>query len=238
VETLNKCTWRASVRFSLRSLFFLVLLIGGWLGWIVHRARVQRDAVAVIERAGGKAWYDWEWQNGNPVPNGRPRWPKWLVDRIGVDYFGHVTTVFARHSSDAELAHIGNLSRLEYLILGESPVTDAGLVHLERLNNLRALNLQHNTNVSDAGLVHLKSLTSLRELGLGDTAVSDAGLVHIKRMPHLTALGLEGTNVGDAGLVHLKSLTTLQVLSLGDAPVTDAGVRKLQKALPKVKIRR
>jgi hypothetical protein len=52
------------------------------------------------------------------------------VDRIGADYFGHVTAVFARHFSDAELAQIGSFSRLEYLILGNSAATDAGLVQL------------------------------------------------------------------------------------------------------------
>ena len=70
-----------------------VLLIGGTLGWIVYRARVQRDAVASIEEADGSVWYQWQWRNSKPVVNGRPAWPAWLVNRIGVDYFGGVVRV-------------------------------------------------------------------------------------------------------------------------------------------------
>jgi hypothetical protein len=33
----------------------------GALGWVIHRAAVQRDAVAAIERARGTVMYDWEW---------------------------------------------------------------------------------------------------------------------------------------------------------------------------------
>ncbi len=44
---------RARSRLSVRALMVLVLVCGGWLGWVVHRARVQKDAVAAIERAGG-----------------------------------------------------------------------------------------------------------------------------------------------------------------------------------------
>ena len=37
--------------------------------------------------------YDWQWKNGDFDPLGEPWAPKWLVDRIGVDYFGHVVRV-------------------------------------------------------------------------------------------------------------------------------------------------
>ena len=180
---------------------------------MVHRAHVQRDAVGAIERAGGKVWFDWQWKNRRPNPSGQPSCPKWLVDCIGVDYFGHVTSVYARRVSDAELVHIGKLSRLEYLLLGRSSVTGAGLAHLEGARSLRVLNLQH-TQVTDAGLSHLKKLTSLQELGLGNTGVSDAGLAHLEGLSHLTDLGLEETKV------------------------TNAGIRELQKVLPKARIRR
>jgi hypothetical protein len=65
-------TQRPWLRLSVRGLIVLVLVTGGWLGWIVHRARVQREAVVAIERAGGMVWYDWQWKNGSDIPNGRP----------------------------------------------------------------------------------------------------------------------------------------------------------------------
>ena len=44
--------------------------------------------------------------------------------------------------------------------LRRTKVTDAGLVHLKGLTELRGLFLYY-TNVTDAGLVHLKGLTEL-----------------------------------------------------------------------------
>ena len=51
---------RRHLRFSLRALIVFVLVTGGWLGWTVHRARVQREAVAAIVKASGAVVYDWE----------------------------------------------------------------------------------------------------------------------------------------------------------------------------------
>jgi hypothetical protein len=53
------CAWRKYVRFSVRGLIVVVLLTGGWLGWIVREAHFQRDAVAAIVKSGGIVVYDW-----------------------------------------------------------------------------------------------------------------------------------------------------------------------------------
>jgi hypothetical protein len=52
--------------------------------------------------------------------------------------------------------------------------TDADLAQLKGLTRLQTLNLNL-TKVTDAGLVHLKGMMQLEELGLGMTAVGDAG---------------------------------------------------------------
>ena len=46
-------SWRRLFRFGLRGLMIFVLVVGGGLGWIVHRAQVQHDSVAAIRGAGG-----------------------------------------------------------------------------------------------------------------------------------------------------------------------------------------
>ena len=86
--------WRRFLRFSVRGLIVLVLVIGAGLGWLVRSARIQREAVAAIKKAGGSVNYDWEWSNGKTIPEGKPWAPRgsWIV--IGVDYFGHVTAVW------------------------------------------------------------------------------------------------------------------------------------------------
>jgi hypothetical protein len=182
-------SWRRYRHLSLRSLLVLVLVIGGWLGWMVHSARVQREAVAAIQKIEGTARYDWERKDGCSLPNGKPWWPTWLVDQIGIDYFGHVTRVrlVATHQlSETELNHISHLSRLEELDLHRSPVTDAGLAHLAGLTDLQSLILFH-TEVSDAGLLHLRGLSRLRSLSLESTKVTDAGVQALqKALPKLT----------------------------------------------------
>ena len=116
----------------------LVLGIGGAFGWVVQRARVQRDAVAAIQRAGGTVWYDWvsvgSWHD-NPSS-------EWLVERAGFDYFINVFMASIQdQASDKQLVQIAQLSRLEKLALDGSPVTDIGLAHITQLKKLKWLRL-------------------------------------------------------------------------------------------------
>jgi hypothetical protein len=60
--------WRRFLRFSVRGLIVLVLVIGAAIGWLVRSAHIQRDAVAAIRAAGGAVKYDWEWTNGKATP--------------------------------------------------------------------------------------------------------------------------------------------------------------------------
>ena len=52
------------LRLSVRGLMVLTLIIGGGLGWLGRGARIQRNAVAAIQKAGGTVAYDWEWKSG------------------------------------------------------------------------------------------------------------------------------------------------------------------------------
>ncbi len=180
--------WRSVLRLSLRSLLVVVLVIGGWLGWIVHKARVQRDAVVAIRKLQGTVRYDWERKDGRTISNGKPWPPKWLLDQFGIDYFGHVTQVrvVAVHElSDAELIQISQLAGLEELDLHRSPVTDASLAHLEGLTDLQSLTLFH-TDLTDAGLMRLKNLRRLRSLSIENTKVTDAGVQELQQaLPNL-----------------------------------------------------
>jgi hypothetical protein len=205
--------WRRYLRFSVRELIVLVIVVGAGLGWIVRQAHVQRDAVAAIRKAGGTVRYSWE--HGNTFPRvGRPWAPSWLLDLIGVDFFDHVFDVNLSESSrpaDTTLAEVGRLNQLQRLWLNDASVTDAGLVHLT-------------------------GLTNLSTLGLGGAQVTDAGLAHLQGLTNLSRLGLNGTQVTDAGLSHLKGLTKLSVLMLDGTQVTDAGISELKRALPSLTI--
>ena len=133
--------------------------------------------------------------------------------------------------TDAGLVHLKDLRQLRMLVLDSTNVTDAGLANLEGLTTLHWLAL-NKTQVTNAGLVHLKGLIHLEELQLAHTPVTDAGLVHLESLTMLHGLGLEHTQVTDAGLVHLKGLTKLRSLNLAGTKVTYAGgVKDLQRSL-------
>ena len=247
-------------RFSLRMLMAVVVTLGMVLGWIVHRARVQRQAVAAIERAGGRVLYDWQWNDLGSIPNGNPRGPQWLVERLGVDYFADVTGVMFNLSGADEVAsHVARLGRVDSVhfngsdltdaglarlvglnlkmvcLAGAKEITDFGLVHLEEMTRLERIDL-FRTNVGDAGLPHLERLPRLRFLHLGQTKVTNAGMEHVGRMHGVSTLILGETKVGDAGLDRLRALGGLKVLQLSRTAVSDSGVRSLRTALPRAPI--
>jgi internalin A len=200
------CRWRRYLRLSLRALIVLVLLIDVALGWLVRSAHIQRDAVAAIKNAGGIASYDWQRKKQTYWPNGKPDAPRWLVDLIGVDYFGHVTHVAICYPSsrpDVPMAQIEHLTRLKSLCLSGSSVSDEGLAHVTGLTSLAVLELT-GTRITDAGLVHLKGLANLAELHLDGTQVTAAGLENLKGLSKLTHVVLDGDEIKETDVKELR----------------------------------
>jgi hypothetical protein len=249
------------LRVSVRELIVLIVLIGGCLGWVVRRARIQRELTAVVERAGGFVRYDWQFENGRFYPDGAPSRRRWMRDAFGFDYFDYIVAAHYERGSDAELMNIGYLAKLVSLQAAGSAVTDAALMHVKGLDNLQFLYLS-NTSITDAGLAHLKDMTGLKELSLagsratdrglaqlsrltrlellhlGRTGVTNSGLVSLKGMRNLEELHLEDCDITDAGLSFLRGLTSLQYLVLRRTQVTQRGVKELNSALPKLLIDR
>jgi hypothetical protein len=131
------------------------------------------------------------------------------------------------HSGDlSPLSEMGP-SDLQSLVLNNTPIADAGLVHLKGLTSLETLHLE-NTQVGDEGLAYLKPLTSLKTLFLAGTQITDAGLVHIGELTSLHKLCVGRTQISDTGLEHLKNLTFLHDLCVGSTQVTDSGLEHLK----------
>ncbi len=114
-------------------------------------------------------------------------------------------------------------------------VTDKTIEPLKDITSLVEVRLG-TTKVTDAGLAVLKGLSQLQTLGLELTSVGDAGLAHLKGLENLVYLNLYGTQVTDAGLEALRGLKHLRNLYLWQSKVTPDGVKKLQEALPGLKI--
>ena len=207
-------TWPRWLRLSVRGLIVLVLIVGGWLGWVVRHAQIQREALNALDEAiNGELECGWEFPNGATTRDSCSG-PRWLVDSIGIDYFGRITS----------------------LGFWESPA-DEDLIHVARLGSVEDLGLGGAWRITDSGLRHLAGLTNLRWLYLAKTQVSDAGLVYLKNLSSLEELDLSETRITDDGLVHLEGLVSLRELDISNTDVTAAGVGKLQEAMPALKIR-
>ena len=235
--------WRRMLRFSVRRLIVLVVLVGSGLGLWIHAARVQRDAVVAITKARGSARYNiWFGRDGNL--SSRESWaPARLKNWLGVDYFDTVTAVYLTpdviHRSpfyvgpldsrdfNPILAHVARLDQLEWLDLSVTSVTDADLVHLRRLRRLKRLELRA-TSIADHGLGNLSVLTGLDTLNLRGTKITDAGPSSLDAMIGLKSLSLDRTRITDAGLTRLKNKTRLTFLSLSETQLTDAGLSHLE----------
>jgi hypothetical protein len=139
------------------------------------------------------------------------------------------------------LKHLKAMSKLEHLQCGG--IDDAGMVHLKELTNLKALHL-YQCFLSDAGLKHLEGLTNLQGLHFGSDKITNDGLKHLVKLSELRDLTLDvppgrfggGNPITDPGLEHLRGLKKLECLRISATGVTSAGVKRLQQALPKLKI--
>lgn len=129
-------------------------------------------------------------------------------------------------------------------------VTDAGIAHLLKLPNLRALTwiqaghpagLKHigqikaletlyvyGSAVTDDSVAHLKGLTGLQTLVLADGSMTDAGLEHLAGLTNLTNLGFNDCpRITGTGLVHLHAMKRLGTLAWRDTSVTDDSLKHL-----------
>jgi hypothetical protein len=207
----------------------LVLVVGGGLGWFIRRATVQRDAVKAITAAGGSVTYDFQQKAGFFNPNPASPGPKPLVGLLGVDFFANVTSVkIGTQSTDAILAHVGQLRRLERLDARSTPVTDAGLAHLSGLSELRSMSCLGAPGLTDACLAHLAGLERLESLWIeGSMRIKGPGLAHLARLKRLGFLCIATET--DAGLPSLSRLTGLRKLFIGLTKVTDGGLVDLSR---------
>src|SRR5262247_3320064 len=90
--------FRLGLRFSLRTFLAAITVFCVLLGWWLHRAKVQREAVAAIRDGAGRVHYDYErldFLTGDIDAEARPWEPAWLLALVGIDFFHDATDVSA-----------------------------------------------------------------------------------------------------------------------------------------------
>jgi hypothetical protein len=221
--------WRRfRISLSVRVLMVLVLAIGGGLGWLGYRARVQREAGDAIERAGAYVLYEWDEGSGladglferTSTASASRRPPEWLLGLLGPDYLGNITEVIWEEKAKVDddlLAHLGRLPHVERLIMyGGESVTEAGLVHFENLTRIKELAISVPLL---PGLRHLKGARQLEVLRVGGLMggyISDQDAANLEGLTHIKKLELPG-DLTSAGLVHLQGMARLSHLKIESA---------------------
>jgi hypothetical protein len=202
---------RSIFQFDLRTLMLLMLMAASGFSWYGIRDRHEQFNVKQLAILLEKH-------------------PDVVYELRGIEFHKLDYGKCRKPASDNDLIDLQNLLQLQYLLLEDAPISDAGLIHLESLTKLKNLKLgskRIKSTITDVGLVHLKTLTSLKVLDLVNTRISDAGLEHISTLVELESLDLSGNNITDNGLVHLKTLTRLKVLDLENTSISDAGLEHI-----------
>jgi cytochrome c len=114
--------------------------------------------------------------------------------------------VVGKGFDDAKLAQLAPIAQaVQWLDLGTTSVTDAGLSCLESMKRLQRLHLD-GVKISDGGLSHLSHLRQLEYLNLRGTLVTDQGMPRLRTLPRLRFL-----------YVWQTAVTPAAVQALGDA---------------------
>ena len=169
------------LRYSLRTMLVVVLVLSVWLGWMANGAAKQRRAVSLVKELGGHVAYECEIaypRTGAPIllpPTVAPIIDKTVIyeprseglldNLLGHDWFhwfhdvDRVAFLYGTSSNltDEQLGEVVDvLPYIVHLHLCGRSITDAGLDHLASLKKLEAV-LLHGTSVTDDGIARLQS---------------------------------------------------------------------------------
>lgn len=136
---------------------------------------------------------------------------------------------------DRAMEQLKRLPRLQHLPIGSTNVTDAGLQHLQEMRQLEYLGLR-NTQVTDQGIQNIKNLTNLTGLHLGETKITDEGVVALQGLNKLNTLWLDNTAVTDNCVASLANLVGLTQLHIHNTAMTEEGISRLRRLLPRCDI--
>jgi hypothetical protein len=127
---------RRLFQFSLRTLMIFTLIVAipsAWFGIKIEQKRRERDAVELIVKLGGTAYFDFQTDSsGGYIEDATAPGPQWVRDVFGENLYSNVSVVFLPDTmTDADLECVDHLPNLQFLdINGAITVTNAGLSHL------------------------------------------------------------------------------------------------------------
>ena len=160
-------------------------------------------------------------------------------DFISIPLLNWLSMLQIDNRDEALMATLGQLEKLEQIVLDRTRVSDRGIAELGNLKSLRRLGLR-GTHITDSDMANLATIKSIEELDLSLTDVNDLGVSRLRAMPKLRKVNLSNPYISDKALEYLAEIPSLKELSLvvDGKRVTNPGVRDLQTKLPQLHITR
>ena len=242
---------RRWLRYSLRSLLLVMLMLSVWLGWMANRAAKQRRAVALVEELGGVAFYECQkpTTTGGGMGGNQGSFAYIGPNRSGGGMGANVGGGAARRSrypggiptsrSSVGEGSVANFNRQAAPTpLNEPPPEDDDFLHkyvehdwFHDVVHVRLVGPE----VTDEQLGKVvDGLPNIVRLTLRRCSITDAGLEHVASLERLESLSIAGTDVTADGIARLRSQRpTLTILHVSGADNSKRATRINSQGLPK-----
>lgn len=138
--------------------------------------------------------------------------------------------------TDEHLRHIAKLRSLHSLTLNETPITDAGLIHLAGLP-LESLQLA-STKITSKGLREIGKLSSLKVINLSGVELADDDWSGLLGLNNLEWLMVNGVKITPKAIDTWGQLPKLVNLTVEEGQISDELAEKLKSARPGLTIKR
>jgi len=216
---------RRWLRFGLRTLLVLVLLLSlplGWLGREIYRVRQEEQVAAAIIDAGGILRFDFNHQE--PIGVYENWGPRLLRKLWGKNMGRHLDMVHIHSAEDTNrlIPLLVRCERLEYLGLPAAKLSDRSMQILASLPNLRVLNLVE-TQITAEQMQTLATSETLRHIRLQGAPSADEYLQQLTKLSHVENVELFDTPITNRGMKSLSELPLIALKIEGAAAVTNAG---------------
>ncbi len=241
--------------YSLRAPFIVITVVAIWCAFHANRGRYERAVESEFQALGGRVLsgtYDptagktleptaYERLmmrlfgrrfiasiqiTGDTLPDAKL--PSGLVNRAFA--LPHLQCFEAKRCQiqDADMGNLGRAKGLLSLSLPDNPVTDQGLVGLDRLDKLQFVNLQQ-TGIADETLFRIARLPELVILSISYTKVTGKEMPPLAAKSTLKSLYGEHTMLCDDFLISIAKCERLENVLLEHCAFTDAGMLALEK---------
>ena len=91
-------------------------------------------------------------------------------------------------------------------------VTDDGMMSLQKLPNLRVLDVSACIHMGDYGVLHISEMVELRKLNISALNVTEYGFMLCAVLPHLKHLDVQGCYpLRDDSMTHVRRFPCLEV---------------------------